>query len=547
MLLLPFIPLIAILINLWIKEKFRIAQISVYASGITFLFSLAFLLVYVIKPEPTRISLISPLEFYFDALSMVMLTAVSGISFVVHKYAVKYLQDEEGYKRFYILLDLITVAILILVSADNMLLFLFSWNAIGILLYLLLNHNYRRKETLKYNLWTLVIYKLGDIPLFIALGILYVNLGTLSLSESFNRLEEISSKTFLLEGIAFLIVLSAFIKSAQIPFHLWLPYTMEGPTPVSALMHAGIVNAGGFLINRFAPVFYYADFSFHIAFLVGLLTAVIGSVLMLVQNDIKKALGYSTVGQMGYMIMEAGVGAFALAIYHLIAHGIFKATLFMSSGSIIHHARKDTNIPEEEIYSYLVKGSLPPRRLPWLFFAVITVVVPLVIVFLTHRFVSEEFFQFQGAIVLLFFAWITGAQVIFSIYRKVSYSVAKVLLFSIISFSIVILGYVVIGHSFESFLYPDKEFVKKIYQNAHINEFLFDFQVFVVALIIAAGWFLAYYASEKRDNLSPIYQRFYVRFYKLFYEEFYFPRIYKALERSFSSLSEKLNTLTRGL
>ncbi len=172
MLLIPFIPLIAILINLWIKERFKVAQVSVYASGITFLFSLAFLISYIIKPEPVKIELIPPLGFYFDALSVVMLTAVSGISFVVHKYAVKYLQDEEGYKRFFALLDLITASILILVSADNILLFLFSWNAVGVILYLLLNHNYKRKETLRYGLWTLMIHKLGDIPLLIALSIL---------------------------------------------------------------------------------------------------------------------------------------------------------------------------------------------------------------------------------------------------------------------------------------------------------------------------------------------------------------------------------------
>jgi len=414
-------------------------------------------------------------------------------------------------------------------------------------LYLLLNHNYRRKEAVKYNLWTLVIHKLGDIPLFLALGILFTKLGTLSLSESFSRLGEISSETFLLEGVALLIVLSAFIKSAQIPFHLWLPYTMEGPTPVSALMHAGIVNAGGFLINRFAPVFYYVDLSFHLAFLVGLLTAVLGSILMLVQSDIKKALGYSTVGQMGYMIMEAGVGAFALAIYHLIAHGIFKATLFMNSGSIIHQARKDTNIPKDEIYSYLAKGSLPPRRLPWLVFAVITVVVPLVIVVFAHLFVDEELLQFQGAIVLLFFGWITGAQVIFSTYRHAIYSVAKLLLFTLISFSVVILGYVVIGHSFEAFLYPDKEFVRKLYQNAQINQLLFDLQVIALALIIAGGWFLAYYASENKDKLSPLYQRYYGKLYKILHEELYFPRLYKVLGKLFSSLSERLNALTRWL
>ena len=545
--LVPFIPLLAILINVWIKDRYKVAKVSVYASGITFLLSLFFLITYAIKPEPRKLSLIPPFEFYFDALSAVMLTAVSGISFVVHKYSVKYLQEEEGYKRFFVLLDLITVALLMLVSADNMLLFLFSWNTVGVLLYLLLNHNYRRKEAVKYNLWTLVIHKLGDIPLFLALGILFTKLGTLSLSESFSRLGEISSETFLLEGVALLVVLSAFMKSAQIPFHLWLPYTMEGPTPVSALMHAGIVNAGGFLINRFAPVFYYADLSFHLAFLVGLLTAVLGSILMLAQSDIKKALGYSTVGQMGYMIMEAGVGAFALAIYHLIAHGIFKATLFMNSGSIIHQARKDTNIPKDEIYSYLAKGSLPPRRLPWLVFAVITVVVPLVIVVFAHLFVSEDFFQFQGAIVLLFFGWITGAQVIFSTYRHAIYSVAKLLLFTVISFSVVILGYVVIGHSFEAFLYPDKEFVRKLYQNAQINELLFDLQVIALALIIAGGWFLAYYASENKEKLSPLYQRYYEKLYKLLYEEVYFPRLYKGLGRLFNYLSERLNALTRWL
>ncbi|MGB9874402.1 MAG: proton-conducting transporter membrane subunit, partial [Hydrogenobacter sp.] len=125
------------------------------------------------------------------------------------------------------------------------------------------------------------------------------------------------------------------------PFHIWLVYSMEGPTPVSALMHAGIVNAGAFIANRFAFMFPHDLYGLSLSFLIGIITAVIGSTLMLMQNDVKKALGYSTVGQMGYMMMEIGVGAFALALYHMMAHGIFKTTLFLSSGGVIYEARRD--------------------------------------------------------------------------------------------------------------------------------------------------------------------------------------------------------------
>jgi NADH-quinone oxidoreductase subunit L len=168
----------------------------------------------------------------------------------------------------------------------------------------------------------------------------------------------------LAEAMGLLILLAAFAKSAQFPLHTWLPYTMDGPTPVSALMHAGIVNAGGFLINRFAPVFVHTEHVLLLAFAVGLITTIMGSLMMLMQSDIKKALGYSTMGQMGYMVMECGLGAFSLAIYHLIAHGVFKATLFLGSGAIIGNARKDPNIPEGEIYKFMVERKVPHPPCP---------------------------------------------------------------------------------------------------------------------------------------------------------------------------------------
>ena len=155
--------------------------------------------------------------------------------------------------------------------------------------------------------------------------------------------------------VGLLVALAAFARSAQFPLHTWLPYTMEGPTPVSALMHAGIVNAGGFLINRFAPLFVHTSVVLHVIFAVGLVTAVLGSILMLTQNDIKKALGYSTMGQMGFMFVECGVGAFSLAIYHLIAHGMFKGTLFLGAGSVIGNARKHDGVPQDDVYTFVVE------------------------------------------------------------------------------------------------------------------------------------------------------------------------------------------------
>ena len=137
-------------------------------------------------------------------------------------------------------------------------------------------------------------------------------------------------------------------KSAQFPLHIWLPHSLYAPTPVHALLHAGIINAGGFLINRLAPLYGLSPTTLHVAFVIGTLTALLGASMMLAQNDIKKTLGFSTIGQMGYMIMECGLGAFALAVFHLIAHGLFKATVFLNCGNVIHKARQEPLFPPTE-------------------------------------------------------------------------------------------------------------------------------------------------------------------------------------------------------
>ena len=169
-------------------------------------------------------------------------------------------------------------------------------------------------------------------------------------------------------------------KSAQFPLHIWLPRYLYAPTPVTALLHAGIINAGGFLINRLAPLFGLSSTTLHVAFVIGTLTAVLGATMMLVQNDIKNTLGFSTIGQMGYMIMECGLGAFSLAVFHLIAHGLFKATVFLNCGNVIHKARLEPHFPHADPETREEEFS----RLTWFTGFVTTLLIPLLILLVTH-------------------------------------------------------------------------------------------------------------------------------------------------------------------
>ena len=358
----------------------------------------------------------------FDPLSVLMGLLIAGISLLVRIYSVRYMAEETGYARFFVLLDLMTAALLIMVAAGDLVTLLISWHLIGVLLYFLLGHDTRSKSAYRYGFWTFITYRFGDLPLLLAAAVLFHTFDTWSLPEIFAALAASPDTTTFFdlrvsEVVGALIAMSAFARSAQFLLHTWLPYTMDGPTPVSALMHAGIVNAGGFLINQFAPVYAYTEHTLHWVFIVGLVTAVIGSVLMLSQHDIKKSLGYSTMGQMGFMIMECGVGAFSLAIFHLIAHGLFKGTLFLSAGGIIGEARHDDGVPKDDLYTFIVERQPARNRQPWLLMAGITLAIPVAVLLLSHLAVAPNLFQKQGAIILLFFGWITGAQLLFATYN----------------------------------------------------------------------------------------------------------------------------------
>jgi NADH-quinone oxidoreductase subunit L len=425
-----------------------------------------------------------------------------------------------------------------------------AWHLIGVLLYFLLGHDTRRAAAQRYAFWTFFTYRLGDLPLILAAVLLVQAYDTLSLPLLFERIAAAPAAHAafglpLMTTVGLLIALAGFARSAQFPLHTWLPYTMEGPTPVSALMHAGIVNAGGFIMNRFAPVFVHAGDVLHLVFAVGLVTAILGSVLMLTQNDIKKALGYSTMGQMGFMFVECGVGAFSLAIYHLIAHGLFKGTLFLGAGGVIGDARKHDGVPQDDVYTFVVERRPVASRLPWVVAAVITVVVPVAVLGLSHWLVGGHFVGQQGAVILLFFGWVTGAQLLFATYRLRAESPWRTMAMIILSLVVVVAGYTVIERAFDLFLYPDRTLSERIFAAASIPLATFEILVGILTVAIVAGWLAAYYASARGGKGDDHPSALRLAFYSLISREFYVADLYARLTQTVLGLSQRLNVWSR--
>lgn len=551
--LLPTMPLLsALLITLLASRPPRtLARLSVGFGVLTLLLAAASLALYLGQQQPRWLSFGLPWgSLYLDPLSSIMALVVAGISLVVHVYSVRYMAEEPGYGRFFALLDLMAASILLMVAAGDLVTLLVAWHLIGVLLYFLLGHDLRRPAAQRYAFWTFFTYRLGDVPLVLAAVLLYQAYGTVSLPALFERISAApdAQTAFglpLTTTVGLLVALAAFARSAQFPLHTWLPYTMEGPTPVSALMHAGIVNAGGFLINRFAPVFVHTGEVLHVIFAVGLITAVLGSVLMLTQNDIKKALGYSTMGQMGFMFVECGVGAFSLAIYHLIAHGLFKGTLFLSAGSVIGNARRQDGVPQDDVYTFVVERKPAISRLPWVVAAAITVIVPFAILGLSHLLVGNDFVGQQGGIILLFFGWATGAQLLFATYRLRAEKPWRLMAMIILSLTIVVAGYTLIEHAFGQFLYPDRNFSQQLYAAASLPRATFDILVAVVTGAIVLGWMAAYYASANQAPRNGSRSAIRLALYSLISREFYVSDVYAWLTELVVRFSRRLNVWFR--
>ncbi len=288
-----------------------------------------------------------------DPLSSVMLVVVTFVSSLVHIYSIGYMSKDPFRPRFMSYLSLFTFSMLVLVVSDNFLQLFFGWEGVGLCSYLLIGFWYKRNTANAAAIKAFIVNRIGDFGLAIGIFLIYFQLGTINFNETFDQIPNLVEKKINFLGIEsnviFLISLFLFIgamgKSAQFLLHTWLPDAMEGPTPVSALIHAAtMVTAGVFLVVRCSPIYEYSDAALNIIIITGLITAVFAASVALVQNDIKKIIAYSTCSQLGYMFFAAGVGAYHVAIFHLFTHAFFKALLFLGAGSVIHAFNDEQDI-----------------------------------------------------------------------------------------------------------------------------------------------------------------------------------------------------------
>ena len=291
---------------------------------------------------------------YIDRLTAVMLLLVSIVSSLVHIYTIGYMHGEPGYARFFSYIALFTFSMLMLVLADNLLQLFVFWEAVGLCSYLLIGHWYERASACSAATKAFLVNRVGDFGFLLGLLLVWYSFGSLNYHDIFPAAHEAANQTInllsplggtwdvsLFTLIGLLLFTGAIGKSAQVPLHVWLPDAMEGPTPISALIHAAtMVTAGVFMVARLAPLYNLSPVAMQVVALVGAATMVVGATIALTQTDIKRVVAYSTVSQLGYMVMACGLGAYASGMYHLLTHGAFKALLFLGCGSVIvalHH------------------------------------------------------------------------------------------------------------------------------------------------------------------------------------------------------------------
>jgi NADH-quinone oxidoreductase subunit L len=285
--------------------------------------------------------------FLIDGLTAMMMCVVTFVSLMVHIYTIGYMHEDEGYNRFFAYISLFTFSMLMLVMSNNLLQLFFGWEAVGLVSYLLIGFWYNKPSAIFANMKAFLVNRVGDFGFMLGIGLIAAFAGTLNYAEIFAKAPELAALT--LPGTSWMLITVACIclfigamgKSAQFPLHVWLPDSMEGPTPISALIHAAtMVTAGIFMVARMSPLFELSDTALNLVLVVGAITALFMGFLGIIQNDIKRVVAYSTLSQLGYMTVALGASAYSVAVFHLMTHAFFKALLFLGAGSVIigmHH------------------------------------------------------------------------------------------------------------------------------------------------------------------------------------------------------------------
>ncbi|MBC7207933.1 MAG: NADH-quinone oxidoreductase subunit L, partial [Methyloversatilis sp.] len=292
--------------------------------------------------------------FQIDKLTVMMMLVVTSVSLMVHLYTIGYMAEDPGYNRFFSYISLFTFSMLMLVMSNNFVQLFFGWEAVGLVSYLLIGFWFKRPTAVYANLKAFLVNRVGDFGFLLGIGLIAAYAGTLNYAEVFAKREELVTMTVagtdwpLLTAVCIGLFIGAMGKSAQVPLHVWLPDSMEGPTPISALIHAAtMVTAGIFMVTRMSPLFELSETALSFVLVIGATTALFMGFLGIIQNDIKRVVAYSTLSQLGYMTVALGVSAYSAAVFHLMTHAFFKALLFLGAGSVImgmHHDQDMRNM-----------------------------------------------------------------------------------------------------------------------------------------------------------------------------------------------------------
>ena len=293
--------------------------------------------------------------FLVDGLTAMMMVVVTFVSLMVHVYTIGYMEEDPGYQRFFAYISLFTFSMLMLVMSNNFLQLFFGWEAVGLVSYLLIGFWFKKPTAIFANLKAFLVNRVGDFGFILGIGLIVAYAGSLNYAEVFAKGPEIAKLVFpyatwggdwmLITVICICLFIGAMGKSAQFPLHVWLPDSMEGPTPISALIHAAtMVTAGIFMVARMSPLFELSDTALNVVLVIGSITALFMGFLGIIQNDIKRVVAYSTLSQLGYMTVALGVSAYSVAVFHLMTHAFFKALLFLGAGSVIIGMHHDQDI-----------------------------------------------------------------------------------------------------------------------------------------------------------------------------------------------------------
>ncbi len=351
---------------------------------------------------------------WLDPLSVLLLLIVTGVGFVIHLFAIGYMaEEEEGQRRFFAYLNIFVVAMLVLVLADNFMLLLVGWGGVGFASFALISHYFYREEAADAAVKAFVVNTLGDVGMMLGIFLIWVTYGAVDYETVFRNAG--NAQTGTITAITLLLLVGALAKSGQVPLHTWLPDAMAGPTPVSALIHAAtMVTAGVYLLVRSWPLYELAPATLTTIAWIGAFTAIFGATIGLVQTNIKRVLAFSTMSQLGYMFLAAGVGAYSAAIFHLLTHAFFKALLFLAAGVVIHAIGGEEDMRK-------MGGLRDKVRIAWVAYGVgglaIAGIPPFSGFFSKDEIIYSAFTSSRGNVVLGLIALITGGLTAFYVFR----------------------------------------------------------------------------------------------------------------------------------